>query len=76
MLAKIEFHEIDSWNLVEFTSEMYAIIIQRIGGINSGLSVCMLLWDGKNTLFEARKTAKSGFKDSFDLMQSTPNNSL
>jgi hypothetical protein len=74
MLAKIEFHEIDSWNHQE--SEMYAIIIQRIGGINSGLSVCMLLWDGKNTLFEARKTAKSGFKDSFDLMQSTPNNSL
>jgi hypothetical protein len=40
MLAKIEFHEIDS------TSEMYAFIIQGIGGIYSGLCVCMLLWDG------------------------------
>jgi hypothetical protein len=46
MLAKIEFHEIDSWNLVRGTSEMYATDIQEIGGINSGLNVCMLLWDG------------------------------
>jgi hypothetical protein len=46
MLAKIEFHEIYSWNQVGGTSEMYATIIQEIGGINSGLCVCMLLWDG------------------------------
>jgi hypothetical protein len=44
--AKIEFHEIDSWKLVGGTSEMYATIIQGIGGINSGLCVCMLLWNG------------------------------
>jgi hypothetical protein len=29
MLAKIEYHEIDSWNLVRGTSEMYATIIPR-----------------------------------------------
>jgi hypothetical protein len=46
MLAKIEFYEIDSWNLMEGKSEMYATIIQGIGEINSGLCVCMLLWDG------------------------------
>jgi hypothetical protein len=47
------------------TSEMYATIIQGIRGGNSGLCVCMLLWDGYNALFEAGKTAISGFKDSF-----------
>jgi hypothetical protein len=26
MVAKIEFHEIDSWGLVESTSEMYATV--------------------------------------------------
>jgi hypothetical protein len=41
-----EFHEINSWNLVGGTSEMYATIIQGIGGINSRLCVCILLWDG------------------------------
>jgi hypothetical protein len=30
MLTKIEFHEIDNWNLVGGTSEMYATIIQGI----------------------------------------------
>jgi hypothetical protein len=41
MLAKIEFHEIDSWNLVVGTSEMYATVIQRIcGSILDYASVC------------------------------------
>jgi hypothetical protein len=44
---------------------MYATIIKGIGGINSGLCVCTLLWDGQNALFEAGKTTISGFKDSF-----------
>jgi hypothetical protein len=46
MLALIEFHEIDRWNLVWGTSEMYAAIIQGIGGSNSGLCVCMVLCNG------------------------------
>jgi hypothetical protein len=45
MLAKIEFHEIDSWNLVRGTSKMYAAIFQKMGEINSRLCVCILLWD-------------------------------
>jgi hypothetical protein len=37
MLEKIEFHEIDSWNLMGDTSNMYATVTQGIGGINSDL---------------------------------------
>jgi hypothetical protein len=48
---------------------MYATIIQGIYGINSGLWVCMFLSDGYNALFEAGKTTKSGFKDSFGFNQ-------
>jgi hypothetical protein len=63
MLAKFEFHGIDSWNQVGGTSEVYATVIQLIGGINSGLCVCMLLWDVRIVL-------------GLSLMQSTPNKSL
>jgi hypothetical protein len=51
--------------MVEGTSEMYATILQGIGGIHSELCVCMLLWNDENALFEAGKTAISGFKDIF-----------
>jgi hypothetical protein len=44
MLAKIEFHDIDSWNMVRGTSEVYATIIHAICGIKSGLCVCIILW--------------------------------
>jgi hypothetical protein len=33
MLVKIEFHEIDSWNLERDTSKMYATIKQGIVGL-------------------------------------------
>jgi hypothetical protein len=42
---------------------VYATVIQLIGGINSGLCVCMLFWDVRIVL-------------GLSLMQSTPNNSL
>jgi hypothetical protein len=58
MLANIEFHEIDSWNLVGGTSEICyygSILIMRL--------YVTLGW--LERLFETGKTAIPGFKDSF-----------
>jgi hypothetical protein len=70
MLAKIEFHEIDSWNL-EATPEMYATIIQGIDVINSRLCICMLFW-AKKQFLKLKRLQYRGSR----IMQSTPNNSL
>jgi hypothetical protein len=73
MLAKIEFHEINSWNLVRGTSKMYATIIQGIGGIISGLCYSGM---ARTHFLKLERLQYWGLRITLGLMQSTPNNSL
>jgi hypothetical protein len=77
MLAKIEFHEIDSWNLVVGTSEMYATVIQRIcGSILDYASVCYSGMAIRTHFLKLERLQYRGLRIALGLMQSTPNNSL
>jgi hypothetical protein len=63
MLAKIEFNEIDSWNLVG--AHPTCMLLLYKGLVLPFLDYAPVCYSG-NALFEARKTAISGLKDSFE----------